>query len=102
MPPASATSARLRLCAESLGSLAACARTGADEMLRLYPEVGEPRVQATLERVLDEVRELLSAVDVSATELSDDLALLAGGRTGREPMRPDDSTASPARSRVHR
>jgi hypothetical protein len=78
MPPASASSAGLRLRAESLASLAACARTGADQLRLLYPEVGDLRVQAELERALDDLRDLLAAVDVAATELTGDLSVLAG------------------------
>lgn len=78
MPPASASSAGLRLRAESLASLAACARTGADQVRLLYPEVGDLRVQGELEQALDDLRDLLTLVDLAATELSDDLCVLAG------------------------
>jgi hypothetical protein len=36
------------------------------------------RVQAELERSLDDLRDLLAAVGVAATELTDDLSVLAG------------------------
>jgi hypothetical protein len=84
MPPASASSAGLRLRAESLASLAACARTGADQLRLLYPEVGDLRVQAELERALDDLRDLLAAVDVAATQARDDLSVLAGQTALRE------------------
>jgi hypothetical protein len=77
MPPASASSAGLRLRAESLASLADCARAGADQLRLLYPEVGDVRVQAELERALDDLRDLLAAVDLAATELTDHLSVLA-------------------------
>lgn len=84
MPPASASSAGLRLRAESLASLAACARTGADQVRLLYPEVGDLRVQAELERALDDLRDLLGAVEVAATALTDDLSVLAGQASTRD------------------
>lgn len=94
MPPASASSAGLRLRAESLASLAACARAGADQLRLLYPEVGDVRVQAELERSLDDLRDLLAAVDVAATELTDDLSVLAG-RTATSDEGAHDPTPTP-------
>ncbi|HEV7172738.1 hypothetical protein [Pedococcus sp.] len=91
MPPASARSADLRRRAESLASLAACSRTGADQLRLLYPEVGDLRVQAVLERALDDMRDLLAAVDVAATELADDLAVLPRQNTIREDGARDPS-----------
>lgn len=101
MPPASATSARLRLHAEGLASLAACARVGADQVRLLYPEVGDPRVQGALERVLDHLHAVLSAVDVAATELTDDLTVLAGGAGAGTGVNPDVSTREVGRSAPH-
>ena len=84
MPPASASSAGLRLRTESLASLADCARTGADQLRLLYPEVGDVRVQAELERALDDLRDLLAGVDLAATELTEHLSVLAGRTATRD------------------
>ena len=54
-----------------------CARSGADEVLGLYPEVGGRAPQASVEACLDQVAELLRALDSATSELADQLRIVA-------------------------
>jgi hypothetical protein len=80
MSPAPAESSRLRILGDALAGLRDCARTGAEEVLGLYPDVGDREVQSAVEACLEDVAEILRLLDEDATSLTDDLHVLAGAR----------------------
>ena len=61
----------------ALAPLRECARTGVDEVLGLYPEVGAGAPQASVEACLDQVAELLRALGSATSELADQLRIVA-------------------------
>ena len=46
-----------------------CARSGADEVLEHYPEVGDREVQSALDALVDQAADLLRELDAAATDL---------------------------------
>ena len=81
MSPAPAESARLRILGDALAGVRDCASTGADEVLGLYPDVGDREVQYAVESCLEDVAEVLRLLDEGATSLTDDLRILTDART---------------------
>jgi hypothetical protein len=77
MPPAPVSPDRLLALGRALAPLRECARTGADEVLGLYPEVGGCAVQSSVEACLDQVADLLKALDSATSELADQLRVAA-------------------------
>lgn len=81
MSPAPAESSGLRILGDALADLGACAKTGADEVLGLYPDVGDREVQFAVEACLEDLADVLRLLDEGATSLTDDLRLLVCART---------------------
>ena len=81
MSPAPAEPPRLRLLGDALARLGDCARTGADELLGLYPDVGDRETQQAVESCLDDLADILRLVHQGATSLSDDLQVVTGAPT---------------------
>lgn len=77
MPPAPVSPDRLRALGAALVPLRECARTGAEEVLGLDPEIGDRSAQSALEACLDQVADVLRAIDDAASELADRLRLAA-------------------------
>ena len=77
MPPAPVSPDRLLALSSALAPLRGCARSGADEVLGLYPEVGGRAPQASVEACLDQVAELLRVLDSATSELADQLRIVA-------------------------
>ena len=84
MPPAPVSPDRLLRLAAALAPLRECLRTGADEVLGLYPEVGDREAQSALEACLDQVADLLRGLDATTTELADRLRIAATATAGTE------------------
>ena len=86
MSPAPAESSRLRILGDALAKLGDCAGAGADEVLRLYPDVGDRETQQALESCLEGLADVLRLIDEGATSLVDDLHVIgvpdrSGGST---------------------
>ncbi len=68
----------------ALGPLREAARDGAEDVLGLYPELGERDVQRSVDNCLEQVADTLRAIDAAATELSARLRLVAQSADGAE------------------
>jgi hypothetical protein len=90
MPPAPASPDRLLALGTALAPLRDGARTGADEVLGLYPEVGDRAAQACVEACLDQVVDVLRALDEATSELGDRLRIAAS--TTADDIGADDRT----------
>ncbi len=77
MPPAPVSPDRLLALGRALAPLRECAHTGVDDVLGLYPEVGAPAPQASVEACLDQVADLLRALDSATGEVADQLRVAA-------------------------
>jgi hypothetical protein len=85
MPPAPVDTGRLLSLGAALAPLRACARAGGEEVLALYPEVGDREAQSALDACLDQMADLLREIDASASDVADRLriaAAAAGPATG--------------------
>jgi hypothetical protein len=98
MSPAPAESSRLRILGDALAKLRDCAGAGADEVLGLYPDVGDRETQQAVESCLEDLADVLRRLDEGATSLVDDLYVIG------VPHRPGGSThdPSPADQRARR
>jgi hypothetical protein len=97
MPPAPVSPDRLLALGRALAPLRECAHTGVDGVLGLYPEVGAPASQASVEACLDQVTDLLRALDSATSELADQLRVAASS-VSDAPAR-DTATLGDARLR---
>lgn len=77
MPPAPVSPDRLLELGAALAPLRESARTGAEEVLAMYPESGDREVQSALEACLDQVADLLLGIDAATSELADRFRLAA-------------------------
>jgi hypothetical protein len=95
MPPAPVDPDRLASLGAALAPLRECARAGSDEVLALYPEVGDRETQSAVDDCLDQVADLLREVDASATDLADRLrvASASAARPGPAVRRVADEEA---------
>ncbi|QGN56752.1 hypothetical protein [Nostocoides sp. HKS02] len=73
MPSAPADTGR-PLPGAALAQLRECARVGAEDVLALYPEVGDRETQRALDSCLDQVADLLREIDATAADLAVALA----------------------------
>ena len=81
MPPSPVDPDRLLALGAALSPLRECVRSGADEVLALYPEVGDRETQSALDSCLDQVADLMRELDASATDLAERLRI-AGASAG--------------------
>lgn len=77
MPPAPVDPDRPRLLGAALAPLRDCARTGADEVLGQFPELGDRETQRAVDDTLDTLADLLREVDASVGDLCDTLRVVA-------------------------
>jgi hypothetical protein len=84
MPPAPVDPDRLLTLGAALAPLRECARTGADEVLGHYPELGDRETQSALEEYLDQVADLLREIDASASDLAETLRAAAASGPGAQ------------------
>ena len=84
MPPAPVSPDRLLALGAALTPLRECARTGAEEVLALYPEIGDHEAQSALEACLDQVADVLRGIDYATSELADRLRLAASATSHAE------------------
>jgi hypothetical protein len=61
---------RLLALGTALAALRETARDGADEVLALFPELGERDVQSAVDGLLEQLADTLRALDAEATELA--------------------------------
>jgi hypothetical protein len=84
MPPAPVDPDRLLALGAALSPLRECVRRGADEVLALYPELGDRETQSALDGCLDQVADLMRELDASATDLADRLRVAGASAAGVE------------------
>ena len=84
MPPAPVSPDRLLALGAALAPLRESARTGAEEVLAMYPEIGDRAAQSALEACLDQVADVLRAIDAATSELADRLRLAASATSRTE------------------
>jgi hypothetical protein len=70
MPPAPVDPDRHRSLAAALGALGECAGGGAQEVLSQFPELGDRQAQGVLDAWVDQLADLLRAVEETAGELA--------------------------------
>ena len=84
MPPAPVDPDRLVALATALSPLRECARRGSDDVLALYPELGDRETQSALDGCLDQAADLMRELDASATDLADRLRIAGASASGVE------------------
>ena len=96
MPPARVDPDRLRSLGAALEPLRECAGEAAEELLEHLPEVGDRETQAALDGWVEQVADLLRAIDATATDLAGGMRVaslaeqrpLADRQEGVRPVRP--------------
>ena len=102
MPPARVDPDRLRSLGAALEALRECAGEAAEELLEHLPEVGDRETQAALDGWVEQVADLLRAVDATATDLAGGMRVaslaehrpLADRQEGVRPVRPAEGVRS--------
>ncbi|HEY7719276.1 MAG TPA: hypothetical protein VH915_10965 [Pedococcus sp.] len=86
----------------ALQALRETARDGADELLDLFPELGERTVQVALDTLLEQAADVLRALDAEAGELAARARIT--GAAGRRRVAPatdaEAAAAHPAHTRA--
>lgn len=105
MPSAAVDPARLLALAEALGPLRDAARSGADDVLGHFTELGDRETQVVIDAYLDHAADALREIDAVASDLAGRLqaAARSAGDTERRVSRTaDPSEAEPAPGRLFR
>lgn len=97
MPSSSVDPERLLGLGATLESLRTVARSGAEEVLGHFPEVGDRSTQNALDGLLEQLADTLRTVDAEATELAGRLRIAATSQraTTRPPATVADDVSAP-------
>ena len=83
MPPAPADLERLAALSAALESLRGLARQGAEEVIGHFPEVGDRPAQSAVDGFLEQVADVLRAIEAEATEQTGRVSIAARGVEAR-------------------